>query len=183
MKFAKLGFKTKEGISLAHFQDGWGMEYGEGGSYCVDILLNGKKVAQAMEYGNGGPINIYGLDKSNEKDLSTAVIAFLKRTNEDYGPNSQYDFCRNVTKAGDCEYSSMINDLLDIYDYRKKAKNYIKKGYNLVLVAQNDYATHVAASQNPSREHLLEYAKRQKLVGDKTNVIYITPTDDLNEDI
>ena len=65
MKFANLGFKTKEGLSLAHYSDGWSMEYGEGGSYTVDVLLNGKIMARAFEEGNGGPWSRPGWREGN----------------------------------------------------------------------------------------------------------------------
>ena len=183
MKFAKLGFKTKEGLSLAHFQDGWSMEYGKGGSYQVEILLNGKKVAVALEEGNGGSIDIDFVEGINQEEVSNAVVNFLKRTNKDYGPNTMYEFCKNITTAGSCEYSSMINDLLDSYDYRKKAKSYFKKGYNLMIAIDNGYTNHYVASGNPSKENLLNYAKSKNLIHKDSKLTYFEPTDDLTQDL
>ena len=185
MKFAKLGFQTKEGISLGHFQDGWSMEYGEGGSYHVEVLHNGKVVAEVFEEGNGGSAIVRYVDR-NHKAIDKAVLDFLARTEEDYGPNTKYSFCKEAIekgKASDLEYTSMIQSLLDIYDYRKKAKNYFKKGYNLVLVAQNDHSTSVAASCDPRQDHLLNYAKKQGLIEPKTDITYLTPMDDLTKAI
>ena len=59
MKFKKLGFSTQEGLSLSNFEDGWSMEWGEGGSYHCDLLFNGKVIAELTEEGNGGCLGIY----------------------------------------------------------------------------------------------------------------------------
>ena len=173
MKFAKLGFETKEGLSLAHFQDGWSMEYGEGGSYHCELLYKGKPVTELTEEGNGGPLNYWFKDKAVEKEVSDAVIAFLKRTEpEDYGPNSQYEWCRNITKAGDCEYSMVANALLDEYDRRKTVAKYLKKGYNVVmLVKVDDFNTRIVAGTKENPEEMKKYAEQKGIKGATT--VYI----------
>lgn len=137
MKFAKLGFKTKEGLSLGHYQDGWSMEYGEGGSYHCELLYKNVVVAELFEEGNGGPLNIWFKDATKEQEVDDAILKFLKRTDEDYGPNSQYELCRNITKATDCEYSCLASALLDEYSKRKDVLKYIKKGYKYVAIVED----------------------------------------------
>lgn len=172
MKFAKLGFETKEGLSLAHFQDGWSMEYGEGGSYQCDLLYKGKKVCTLMEEGNGGPLNIYGeADNATMKEVEKAIITYLARTNEDYGPNSKYDFCKEAVKnckATDCEYSTLANDLIDEYETRKKMAKWFKQGYKVVGKFDFGYGNTMVASGNDSRDNLLQYAKKNNIKGELT---------------
>ena len=160
MKFAKLGFKTQEGLSLAHFQDGWSMEYGEGGSYHCEVLFNDKVIAEAEEEGNGGPLNIWFKD-TNHEECDNAVLTFLKRVDKDYGPDSKYDLCKNITKASESEYSSMIAYLLDTYQERKDAKKYFKQGYVLVALVNTNYSQRIVATKKNNKDDLLEYIKQQ----------------------
>lgn len=179
MKFAKLGFTTQEGLSLAHYQDGWSMEYGEGGSYNVEVLLNGEKVATVTEYGNGGPVDVTYLT-NNQKEVDDAVLTYLKRTDEDYGPNTKYEWCKNITKASDTEYACFVSSLTDIYNNRKKALNFYKKGYKLVGLADCGYQTTIVAfvfsDQNRASKFMAEKNPNAK------NIYFITQ-DDLEQTI
>ena len=139
MKFAKLGFKTIEGLSLAHYSEGWSMEYGEGGSYHCELVYNGKVVAELFEEGNGGPLDYRFTDPAMEKEVGDAVLACLKRTDKDYGPNSQYDFCKNATEAGDCEYGTLVNVLIKENDKRKLAEKMLDKGWDWAGAFDLDY--------------------------------------------
>jgi hypothetical protein len=179
MKFAKLGFKTQEGLSIAHFQDGWSMEYGKGGSYHCEVLFNGKIIAEAEEEGNGGPLNIWFKDVEH-KDCDNAVLTFLKRVDKDYGPDSKYEWCRNITKASESEYSSMIAYLLDVYKTRKDVTNYLKKGYRLVASIVNNFQTNVVATLNPDEERLMSYIKSQNYYTDESTITFYTKNSMLN---
>jgi hypothetical protein len=179
MKFAKLGFKTQEGLSLAHFQDGWSMEYGEGGSYHCEVLFNGKVIAEAEEEGNGGPLNIWFKD-TNHEECDNAVLTFLKRVDKDYGPDSKYNLCKNITKASESEYSSMIAYLLDVYKTRKDVTNYLKKGYRLVASIVNNFQTNVVATLNPDEERLMSYIKSQNYYTDESTITFYTKNSMLN---
>ena len=179
MKFAKLGFKTQEGLSIAHFQDGWSMEYGEGGSYHCEVLFNGKIIAEAEEEGNGGPLNVRFKDVEH-KDCDNAVLTFLKRVDKDYGPDSKYEWCRNITKTSESEYSSMIAYLLDVYKTRKDVTNYLKKGYRLVASIVNNFQTNVVATLNPDEERLMSYIKSQNYYTDESTITFYTKNSMLN---
>lgn len=171
MKFAKLGFKTKEGLSLANFQDGWSMEWGEGGSYHCDLLYNGKKVCELCEEGNGGPIRTYNLtDRATMKKVEKAILDYLVRTNEDYGPNTKYKFCLEAVengKATDCEYSTLAEGLIDEYEKRKNFAKYIKKGYKLVGIFDLGWTNTIVATCG-DENHLREYAKLNNIKGNLT---------------
>lgn len=159
MKFKKLGFETVEGLSLANYEDGWSMEYGSGGSYTVDVLYNGKHFATVMEAGNGGCAMVEYTDRKNHQAGDDAVLAFLKRTNEHYGLNSEYDFCKNATSASDTEYSSLIEDLLTELQVIKFAKKQFKAGHVLVMVLANGYQNSFISSQIDDEQLLIDYAK------------------------
>ena len=140
MKFKKLGFSTKEGLSLANFEDGWSMEYGKGGSYHCDLLFNNKVVAELTEYGNGGCLGINRKATNTDLKLAeAAILACLKRLNKDYGPESQYDLCKNATETGETEYASLAEMLLNEYDKRKDMAKTFKKGYKYVGIYNNPW--------------------------------------------
>lgn len=140
MKFKKLGFSTQEGLSLSNFEDGWSMEWGEGGSYHCDLLFNGKLIAELTEDGNGGCLGIYRkADSTLVEEAEDAILRCLKRCNENYGPSSPYDFCKNATKTTCDEYSSLVEMLLNEYSKRKDIAKSFKKGYNCVGVYDYDY--------------------------------------------
>lgn len=179
MKFAKLNLITQEGLSLAHYQDGWSMEYGEGGSYNVEVLLNGKKVATVTEYGNGGPVDVTYLT-NNHKEVDDAVLTYLKRTDEDYGPNSKYEWCRNIKNASDTEYACFVTSLTDIYNHRKKALSFYKKGYQTVAFADNGYQTNIVAFVSNDQKLALNFMKEKNPNAKK---IYFITQDDLEQTI
>ncbi len=140
MKFKKLGFSTQEGLTLANFEDGWSMEYGQGGSYHCDLLFKGKVIAELTEEGNGGCLGIYRkADKALVKEAEDAILTCLKRCNKYYMPNSPYDFCKNATEVSDTEYASLAEMLLNEYDKRKAITKSLKKGYTCVGIYDNDF--------------------------------------------
>lgn len=164
MKFAKLGFKTIEGLSLAHYSEGWSMEYGEGGSYHCELVYNGKVVAELTEYGNGRSLDYRFEDQAIEKEVGDAVLVFLRRTNEDYGPNSKYDFCKNATEASECEYETLINELVYEKDRRKSAEKLLKKGWAMAGIFEDDFQWHTIGGTTES--------VITKLAKDKYNLKY-----------
>ena len=164
MKFKKLGFSTKEGLSLANFEDGWSMEYGKGGSYHCDLLFNDKVVAELTEEGNGGCLGINRKATNTDLKLAeAAILACLKRLNKDYGPNSEYDFCKNATETSETEYASLAEMLLNEYEKRKDVAKNLKKGYKCVGVFDKGYCYTMVASQ--SAEGIVAYAKANKIDG------------------
>ena len=172
MKFKKSTIKTAEGLSLANYSDGWSMEYGEGGSYTCDILVDGKKAATVIEEGNGGPVMVHyeGRDHSSVDDK---VLAFLKRTNKDYGPDSKYDFCKNATKAGDTEYAMFVNDMLDVVEFSKHAKSAFKKGYKSIMEINVGCQCHtIKGGRYDDYEGLVSYAKKQGINADEADKIH-----------
>ena len=179
MKFANLGFKTKEGLSLAHYSDGWSMEYGEGGSYTVDVLLNGKIMARAFEEGNGGPL-LVEYEVTDHKAVDRAVLDYLMRTDEDYSPNSKYEFVRKTIETGevsDSEYACFIQSLVLEFKNRKNYKNYFeKKGYKLVALIKkiNGLITY-AMSPTDDEEDLTAYIKTIKGYNEKDVITFIRP--------
>lgn len=167
MKFAKLGFETKEGLSIANYSEGWSMEYGEGGSYHCDLLYKGKVVCDVTEEGNGGPLNYWIRDEKLREEVGKATVEFLKRNNEDYGPNTKYEFCKNITTASELEYSSLINDLLDEFQNRKTASKYLKQGYTCVAVIKQDLSNRVIAGKK-TVEEIEKYIKDKQIPGTVT---------------
>ena len=140
MKFKKLGFSTQEGLTLANFEDGWSMEYGQGGSYHCELLYKGEVVAELMEEGNGGDLRVYRKQNSVlVKEAEEAILKCLKRCDKNYMPNSPYDFCKNATKTTCDEYASLAEMLLNEYDKRKEIAKSFKKGYTCVGIYDNDY--------------------------------------------
>jgi hypothetical protein len=113
------------------------MEYGEGGSYHCELTYNGKKVAELYEEGNGGPLDYRFDDPAMEKEVGDAVLAFLKRTDKDYGPDSQYDFCKNATEASECEYGTLVNELINEKDRRKHAEKMLKRGFPMAGIFED----------------------------------------------
>lgn len=173
MKFKKTNIKTKEGLSLAEYEDGWSMEYGKGGSYSVNIILNGKDVGSVFEEGNGGPVMVYYEHGTDRKELDDKVLAFLKRTNKSYGPDSEYDFCKNATKAGDMEYSAFVNDMVDVIEFNKHAKAAFKKGYKSIMEINIGCQCHtIKSGRYDDYEGLVAYAKKNGINTDKADKIH-----------
>ena len=164
MKFAKLGFKTIEGLSLAHYSEGWSMEYGEGGSYLCELVYNGKVVAELFEEGNGGPLDYRFTDPAMEKEVGDAVLTCLKRVDKDYGPDSKYDFCKNATEASECEYGTLVNELVYEKDRRKNAEKMLKKGWPMAGIFEDDFQWHTVGGTTES--------VITKLAKDKYNLKY-----------
>lgn len=160
MKFKKLGFETQEGLSLINYEDGWSMEYGSGGSYSVDITLNGIIVANVIEEGNGGPVIVKHKVK-NVKEVDTAILTFLKRVVDEYGQNSAYDYCKNVMEASDLEYSSLINSLLAERNLVKFSTKRFKEGYQLIMVLSDNTSDHLFASKVDNEQSMIDYMKTQ----------------------
>ena len=160
MKFKKLGFTTLEGLSLANFEDGWSMEYGSGGSYTADVLLNGKRVATIEEAGDGGCANVHYVNKDHKAE-DALVLAFLKRVDPHYGPDSEFDFYKNTTEASDSEYTSLVSCLLLEREAIKYAKKQFKAGYILVMVLTDGFQDSFIASRIDDEQRLTDYAKNK----------------------
>ena len=178
MKFAKLGFTAQEGLSLGHYSDGWSMEYGDGGQYNVEILLNGKVMAEATDEGYGGPLLLeYKVD--DHKAIDKAVFDYLIRTDEDFGPDSQYDFIREAVKAGkvdDSDYACFIQSLVLEFKKRKTYKHYFKQEYPLVaLIEKVNGFVHYAAFPTDDEKGLLAFIKEQKEYNEKDVITFVRP--------
>ena len=167
MKFKKLGFTTQEGLSISNFEDGWSMEWGEGGSYHCNLTLNGMPVMEIYNEGNGGCVDYRSLTSHTlDKQVGDAVLAFLRRTNKDYQPDSKYDFCKNATEAGECEYGSIVENLRTEYERRKCMATRFKQGYKYVAFYDKDWTyTYVGGNSIPA---IQEFAKSKKIEGKET---------------
>ena len=167
MKFKKLGFETQEGLSLANFEDGWSMEYGQGGSYHCELLFNGEVVAELTEEGNGGALRVSRKQNSVlVKEAEEAILKCLKRCNKYYMPNSPYDFCKNATKTTCDEYSSLVEMLLNEYSKRKDIAKSFKKGYTCVGVYDYDYGYTTIGGVDKS--NIIAYAIAKHIKGTPT---------------
>lgn len=162
MKFKKLGFETQEGLSLSNYEDGWSMEYGSGGSYSVDITLQGKTVANVIEEGNGGPVIVNYKPNINKKEIDNAILTFLKRKVEDYGADSKCDIFKNTVVATDTEYSAAVAELLSEHQVTKFCNKQFKAGYQLVIILSSGYQDKLIASKIDDEKQLLQYIKTQK---------------------
>ena len=167
MKFKKLGFSTQEGLTLANFEDGWSMEYGQGGSYHCDLLYKGEVVAELTEEGNGGCLGVYRkVNKEEIKEVEKAILACLKRCNKNYGPESPYDFCKNATETTCDEYASLAEMLLNEYDKRKEVAKSFKKGYMCVGIYDYDYGYTTIGGMDKST--IVAYAIANNIKGTPT---------------
>jgi hypothetical protein len=165
-------------LSLGHYSDGWSMEYGDGGQYTVEILLNGKVMAEAADEGNGGPI-LLEYKVNDHKAIDKAVLDYLIRTDEDFGPNSQYDFIRETVKTGkvdDSDYACFIQSLVLEFKNRKTYKYYFKQDYKLVaLIKKVNGLIHYAASPTDDEKGLLVFIKKQKGYNEKDVITFVRP--------
>lgn len=174
MKFKKLGFETKEGLSLTNFQDGWSMEYGEGGSYTADVMYKGKKIANVIEEGFGGPIIITYAVKDH-KDADKAILTFLNRTSEYY---KDLDNVKDYLKDNDVTYASMINSLLKRHDYVRIVKKQFKQGYKIVYLL-DEGRQYRYFSSTKDENSLLEQIKSKGYIKPTTKCFLFKADEDL----
>lgn len=160
MKFKKLGFETKEGLSLANYEDGWSMEYGAGGSYTVDVMFNGKKVANVIEEGNGGPVMISYYTKDHKVE-DKKVLECLSRIDDDF---KDLDKVNDYLKTNDVTYATLIEALLNRKTILKEVNKLFKKGYMLVACFDNGYQSRQVATIDTNEQALLDYAKKNGLL-------------------
>lgn len=175
MKFKNLGFSSKEGLSLANFQDFYSRDWGEGGGYTVDILLNGQKVAMAYEEGNGGELDVDYVENAPIEDFKNAVLTFLKRVDASYGPNTKFSWHKDQTKVGNMDISSAIENLLDLKEMRKNKQlmDFFAKGAKLVasIESQDEIKAWVSGSFNDDKD-VFENHLVSKYGNDKTIWIF-----------
>lgn len=160
MKFKKLGFETKEGLSLANYEDGWSMEYGAGGSYTVDVMLNGKKVANVIEEGNGGPVMIDFYNKDH-KDEDKKVLECLSRIDDGF---KDLDKMPSYLKEEDVTYATLIEALLNRKAILKEVNKFFRQGYLVVASFDNGYQSRQVASKVLNEQALLDYAKKNGIL-------------------
>lgn len=168
MKFKKLGFETKEGLSIANYQDGWSMEYGEGGSYTCDITYNGVNVAHIIEEGNGGPIMIDYYTK-NHKAEDNKVLECLSRLDDDF---KDLDKMPSYLKTNDVTYATLVNQLLAAQQKVKVANKMFKQGYVLVGIFDEGYQFSYIGNKVDNEQAILAHAKTQGLVKKSTKVSF-----------
>jgi len=181
MKFAKLGFQTKEGISLGHYEDGWSREWGEGGSYHVELLFNEKKVAEAFEEGNGGMLDL-NFTVADHKDVDKAVADFLLRTDETFRPGGKFSKYFNPEKVSADDYAMFIAKLITEYEIRKDAKKYLKKGYKTVCSIQGEVSARTVASYNEDKNAILAHIQ-EKGYNKNNETITFYSENDLTSDL
>ena len=179
MKFKKLGFQTKEGLSLTDFQDGWSMEYGEGGSYHCNLTLNGKVVAEITEEGNGGPIDYRFNNDAVENETLDLIKNFLGRVDQDYKDvkNIKKGDSNDYLISGDCLVSCAIEQMLHRYDKVKVAKSAFKKGYKMVGIIEQDYQWSHLCTCTDNKEAVLAKLKTFDSAKNAKQLYVISPND------
>lgn len=118
---------TKEGISIRKVKHFPSMEYGDQGGTSCEILLNGRKIADYVDYGNGGEANIDYLepDRRAEYDslFSDAIIRLEPGQVKKYG--------ENIVRY--CAVSSVVNFLTDAKTELKACLIWKSKGYDHIV--------------------------------------------------
>ena len=146
MKNVKMpGITTKEGFELRNLQRFPSMEFGDEGGLQVDIYYNKHKIMQVYQEGNGGPAITYTeqyyLDHKTEIDLQ--CLRFLKRVDENYGPNSEFASLRNkrINNIDDDDWEALANNIEEYYDDVKAAAKSFRAGYKAVVALKCPWQT------------------------------------------
>lgn len=140
-----LGIKTKEGLEVGNLQRFPSMEYGEDGGLQADVFLHGIKMLTVFQKGDGG-CAITHLTESGSISLGKlkeAGLNFLKRVDENYGPNTKYKWLQEKTikTFDDDDWQAVVENIEERYDDLQAAKTRITGGASAVIVCKNDWET------------------------------------------
>ena len=114
-----LGIKTQEGFEVRNLNRFPSLEWGEEGGLEADLYLNGVWAGTIFQAGEGGCASFtYANLGVEEKELAEKGLAFLKRCDESYGPNSKYEWLRDktVAKFDDDDIEAIVNTIEEYYD-------------------------------------------------------------------
>ena len=139
-----LGIFTKEGIEIKNLQRFPSLEWGPTGGLQAEVCLNGKLIGTLYQAGDGGCANFTYNNSADYAELAKAALAFLKRVDENYGPNSKYEWLKNkktYQDIGDDDIEAVITDIEEYYDDVKQAAKSFRAGYKAVVVLKSDWQT------------------------------------------
>jgi len=160
----KLKSKSIEGLEVKNYQTFPSMEWGEDGGLRADLYYKGKFLARVLQEGNGGSAIAYMQTKNEIEwaEFKQACFDFLMRNDNNFGPNSQYDFMRDKTaeKIDDDDLEMVINLLKERHDHIKESEKALKKNYGKIAVVDKGYQIqYYMCSMNMTDEFFKEKSK------------------------
>lgn len=150
-----LGITTKEGFEVKNLQRFPSMEWGDEGGMQADVYFKGNHVMQVFQEGNGGCAITYPTEyfKTHRFAVERECLKFLKRIDNDYGPDSPYEWLKNKKVAvcdiskpredliNDDDWEALVNNIEEYYDDVKSASNSFKAGFLAVACLKNNFET------------------------------------------
>lgn len=179
-----LKIKTKEGLEVKNLQRFPSMEWGPEGGLQADLYVNGEYVGQVYQAGDGGCASYTYPGVEASRKLAEAGIAFLKRVDKNYGPDTPYDWLKDKSAKTfqDDDIEAIVGNIEERYENVKTAKKAFKEGYKAIAILQNDYEKRTLAYKvaDITVKEVREYMCKQKLDKKYPEVEIITCNDNLS---
>ena len=166
-----LKITTKEGLSVRNLQRFPSLEFGSEGGLQAELWLDGNTyVGKLFQEGNGGMANFTwnaNLITETREKIKQYVFDFLLRNDEDFGPNSKYEFMRDKTptKIDDDDIEMLITILEEEYDARRIVAKSLRNGYKSVARVNQGYQfRYVQYYVNDiTKEEVSDFLKKNKI--------------------
>lgn len=146
-----LNITTLEGLSVRNLQRFPSMEWGPEGGMQAELWYNNKCVMTVYQAGNGGCASSSWVVEGEKlrKAVAQACLTFLKRVDEGYKPDSQYEWLQDKTadKLDDDDYEAVINNIEEYYDDVTAARKLFEKGCLTVFAVKMPYHTRYLGSK------------------------------------
>lgn len=150
----RLGITTIEGFEVRDLQRFPSMEWGPEGGLQADLYYKGNKIMQVLQEGNGGPALTYTEDyyREHKTEIDLQCLRFLKRIDENYGPNSEFASLRNkrTNNIDDDDWEAVVNNIEEYYDDVKQAGKSFRAGYKAVAALKAPWQTDYLQFYNPN---------------------------------
>lgn len=139
----RCAIKTKEGFEVRDLKRFPSLEYGDEGGLQADIYLNGEKILQVFNAGDGGPALTYTTEyfRKNRLELNALALKFLKRVDPYYMEGSKHKLFADLTAENfsDDDWESVALNIEEFYDDVSVAADSFRKGYKAVAVLSGDH--------------------------------------------
>lgn len=143
----RLGITTQEGFEVQNLQRFPSMEFGEEGGMQADVYFKGNHIMRVYQEGNGGCAVTYRTDYYREHrfTIERACLEFLQRVDENYGPDSSYEWLKNKKVAvsstskpredliNDDDWEALVYNIEEYYDDTEMAKKAFRRGAGTVI--------------------------------------------------
>ena len=153
---------TKEKLTIKNIKTFPSMEWGENGGLRCDIYLKGKKVAEYIDWGNGGEAEVRMLtDTITHKELQNLCYEATNRL----GLNSN-EYSEEINYM--CAIDTLVVYLQEMKDTEKMYKEKSKKGWNNLLVIKTQFNIYYCAFKDGGAKSAENYLKeKNNLTDDK----------------